>query len=74
VIKQEDQKARIDKRKGIFERKTEDTDMLSKDIGQQLKDKFVTEDLDELFSTPADLEIVQKDIPERLQIKLQGRF
>ena len=72
VVKVEDDKNRVDKRKGIFERKTEDTEMegASKDIGQQLKDKFVTEDLDELFSTPNDLAIVEKDIPERLQIKL----
>lgn len=33
---------------------------------QSLKDKFVTEDIDDLFGTPQDLEIVEKDIPERL--------
>lgn len=42
--------------------------------GQNLKDKFVTEDIDDLFGTPQDLEIAEKDIPERLQIKLQNRL
>lgn len=43
-------------------------------MGQSLKDKFVTEDIDDLFGTPQDLEIVEKDIPERLQIKLANRL
>ena len=41
---------------------------------QTLKDKFVTEDIDDLFGTERDLEIAEQDIPERLQIKLSDRF
>ena len=41
---------------------------------QTLKDKFVTEDIDDLFGTERDLEIAKSDIPERLQIKLSDRF
>jgi len=39
-----------------------------------LKDKFVTEDIDDLFGTPNDIDIAEKDIPERLQIRLTGRL
>jgi hypothetical protein len=41
---------------------------------QNLKDKFITEDIDDLFGTPQDLDITEKDVPERLQIKLQNRL
>lgn len=40
----------------------------------QLKDKFVTEEIDEIFGTAQDLKIIEEDIPERLQIKIQNRF
>ena len=39
-----------------------------------MKDKFVTEDIDDLFGTPNDIDIAEKDIPERLQIRLVGRL
>jgi len=41
---------------------------------QSLKDKFVCEDIDDLFGTKNDTEIAEKDCPERLQIKLSNRL
>ena len=41
---------------------------------QNLKDKFVCEDIDDLFGTKHDTEIAERDIPERLQIKLSNRL
>ena len=38
------------------------------------KDLFMADDMDELFGTAQDREIAEKDIPERLQIKLKDRF
>jgi hypothetical protein len=41
---------------------------------QTLKDIFIHEDIDDYYGTALDQEIVEKDIPERLQIKLNGRL
>jgi len=75
TIKLED-KRDIVKKQQIFEKRdgertTADDD---KDPTQQLKDRFITEDIDELFGTANDVKIAETDIPERLQIKLNGRF
>lgn len=74
-IKKENARDQI-KKQQIFEKHGDSTaaDEEMRDVGQSLKDKFVTEDIDDLFGTPQDLEIVEKDIPERLQIKLAGRL
>lgn len=39
-----------------------------------LADNFMTDDIDDLFGTPQDQEIADKDIPERLQIRLKNRL
>jgi hypothetical protein len=41
---------------------------------QSLKDKFITEDIDDLFGTSNDILIAECDIPERLQIKIGDRL
>lgn len=40
----------------------------------ELRDYFMTDDIDDLFGTPEDQEIAEKDIPERLQIRLKNRM
>jgi hypothetical protein len=78
AIKHEDDKRRANDniKRNIFEKRDQTTasDDERRDIQQSLKDKFVTEEIDELFGTLQDQKIVEEDIPERLQIKLGGRF
>lgn len=79
MVKREDLDRKRQVKKQIFEKRGESTAVDEDQIAQlnpsqQLKDKFVTEDIDDLFGTPQDLEIVEKDIPERLQIKIGDRL
>lgn len=39
-----------------------------------LKDFFNSDEIDDPFNTEADLKIAETDIPERLQVKLEGRL
>jgi hypothetical protein len=41
---------------------------------RSMKDKFLAEEIDEMFGTEQDKTIVDTDIPERLQLQLAGRF
>ena len=73
IKKEEIDKKRLIK-KQIFEKRGEST-TADEDLHQQsLKDKFVTEDIDDLFGTTQDIEIAEKDIPEKLQIKIGDRL
>lgn len=67
-------KQNFEKRGGDSTAADEDQTAAHLQQNQSLKDKFVTEDIDDLFGTPNDLDIAEKDIPERLQIKLSGRL
>ena len=72
-VKDETKKQLFDKDK----RATTDTDDQAKnpaEVTQQIKDMFMTEELDEIFGTAQDKQIIEEDIPERLQIKLGSRF
>ena len=72
IKKEEFDKKRAIK-KQIFEKRGEST-AADEDAHQTLKDKFVTEDIDDLFGTTQDLEITDKDVPEKLQIKIGDRL
>lgn len=39
-----------------------------------MKELFNSDEIDDPFNTEADLKIASTDIPERLQIKLEGRL
>jgi hypothetical protein len=68
-------KEEVDKKRlkhQIFEGKGESTS--ADDHHQSLKDKFITEDIDDHFGKQEDLEIAEADIPEKLQIKLGDRL
>jgi len=69
-IKHEDPKNRSGvKQKGVFHKRDQTTASDDEDkeaIGKQLKDKFITEEIDEVFGTLQDQKIMEIDIPERL--------
>jgi len=78
-VKHEDDHERKggDVKRQIFEKRGNDSTAAEEDgrpdhlnAAQTLKDKFVCEDIDDLFGTKQDTEIAERDIPERLQIKL----
>ena len=48
------------------DRTTADDDKMVVDSTQALKDKFLTEEIDDLFGTAQDLKIIEEDVPERL--------
>lgn len=73
-VKYEDDRVKgNNKKKGTLNKRDQTTASDEEDkqeIAQQLKDKFITEEIDEIFGTIQDQKIVEEDIPERLQIRL----
>lgn len=52
--------------------------LMDDDIGRlpshALMDNYLDDDIDDLFDSPQDKEIAEKDVPERLQTKLKNRL
>ena len=69
-------------KQGIIQDSSDDDNQrkheIEKDVTEEqdiIKDERITDELDEdVFISPEDTKILERDVPERLQIKLKNRF
>lgn len=74
AVKMEGEERRHEIKHQPFEKIVESAPIEEDGKDRNMREKFVTMEIDDLFGTKLDQEIVEKDVPERLQIKLNGRF